>query len=151
MGKSYLEKILEVGNLEDLGVSPFTAGEGKVKISRDDVPKFQEVYNKYILNLKGTEISLLKGTNKIVEVDENYLTRISINGKKSKVPMDVIRYTYEAMVKKPDMEVRRVTDILAYAKANYHSLSSSIVVAVLDQVPFISRVDGSKGIRINLK
>ena len=84
-------------------------------------------------------------------MDENYLTRISINGKKSKVPMDVIRYAYEAMVKKPDMEVRRVTDILAYAKANYHSLSSSIVVAVLDQVPFISRVDGSKGIRINLK
>ena len=151
MGKSYLEKILEVGNLEDLGVSPSTAGEGKVKISRADVPKFQEIFNKYILKLKGKEISLLKGTNKIVEVDENYLTRISINGKKSKVPMDVIRYAYEAMVKKPDMEVRRVTDILAYAKANYHSLSSSIVVAVLDQVPFISRVDGSKGIRINLK
>ncbi len=123
----------------------------KICITRDQALPFKEVFRQHIQKLEGEQIQLLRGANNVIEVNEPRIRRESINGKKSWVPMDVIRYAYDALLKSPTGKVERVDEILKYAKTEHHSLCSSFVVAVLDQVPYISRVNGSKGLQLNLK
>lgn len=124
---------------------------GKMWITRDQALPFKEVFRQYIQKSEGRQIQLLRGVNTVIEVNETRIRRESINGKKSWVPVDVIRYAYEALLKSPNGKVERVDEILKYAKAEHHSLCSSFVVAILDQVPYISREDGSKALQLNIK
>ena len=125
--------------------------EKQLKELQENLPQFPEVWEKYIMPLKGKDVQLLKGTNRILEVNKEGLTRNSINGKKSTVPIEVFEYTYNKLKGSQSGRVERVKDILTYAKIQ-GSLSSSIVVAVFAQaVPFIERIDGSKGLQLILK
>lgn len=137
--------------LESLKAANIIIENGKEVISRENLPQFQEVWVGYVMPLEGKEVQLLKGTNRILKVDNEGLTRISINNKKSTVPKDVFEYTYNTLKNSKSCTIKRVDDILKYAKTR-GSLSSSIVVGVLAQaVPFIERIEGSKGLRILLK
>lgn len=154
MEKSNLDKVLEAINLEDLGIQPPTTVDGEVKISRDELPTFKEVWKTYIMPLSGKVVHLLKGrTNTITYVGNDGLKRISINKKESRlIPIGVFEYTYQKLIESPDGIIWREKEILAHSKAKYNSLSSAIVVAVFAQaVPFISRFNGSQGLQLNLK
>ncbi len=68
------------------------------KFEKAGKPTFEEVWEDCIKPLKDREIPNSKGYNKIVDVTEKGITRITINDKENKIPIDQFRAVYKELV-----------------------------------------------------
>ena len=96
----------------------------------DGYPSFEEVWQKYIMPLKGQTLQNTKGPNKIIDVDSSGLTRISSEGNRGKIEIDGFRFAYDTLLK--EGEVTR-----DYINENVGKRCSSGICLVLRQIPFV--------------
>ena len=68
------------------------------KFEKAGKPTFEEVWEKYVKALKGRGICNSKGFNKIVDVTEKGVKRITINIKENEIPIGQFRAVYEKLV-----------------------------------------------------
>ena len=94
-------------------------------------PSFDEVWSRYIMQLKGKTLYNSRGDNKIVDVDWAGITRVTSNGRKGKIPVEAFRLAYNALLSKG-----KVTR--DYINQQIDRRCSSGVVLILSQVSFIA-------------
>jgi hypothetical protein len=96
--------------------------------------RFDDLWNEYIKPMQGKNIYTVKDKkeNLIQDVTNDYLIRISSNGKKSpKISKVIFEEIYSRLSK--DKQLTRT-----YINENYKGRRSSIIIAVLCKLPYVS-------------
>ena len=68
------------------------------KFEKAGKPTFEEAWEKYVKALKGRGICNSKGFNKIVDVTEKGVKRITINIKENEIPLSQFKAVYDELV-----------------------------------------------------
>ena len=96
----------------------------------DSFPSFDDMWGKYIIPLKGHELSNSRGTNIILDVNWGGIKRITSQGKEGKIDIEGFKLAYNELLEKGI--VRR-----DYINQQIAKRCSSGIVLILSQVPFI--------------
>ena len=94
-------------------------------------------YNKYILNLKGKTLTNTQGTNKIIEVNQDEVKRITINNKVNRIKSQTIKEALRIVIEKKSVTRKEIYD--TFLRRN-----SSGIVLILAEIPFIRKIDQPK-------
>lgn len=130
---------------EKLGIDVQTV-PSKGSISRNDqkLSKFEEVWQKYILPLKGKTLCRENGeTNEIIEVDWGGIVRITSNGNRRSIPIEIFKQTINHIFANGSITRKEINE-------EYAGRASSGIVLILSQVP-IFRLNKKKPMSIELK
>jgi restriction system protein len=137
-----LSDALEVAKklkIEVLNISsslPLTA----IKKTTND-KTFDDIWEKYIIPLQGKTLTRESGeTNKIVKVNWSEVERITSNGNKGKIKVEIFKQAINKLL----------TDGLItrdYINQNYVGRASSGVILILSQVPFFQLTDRPTGLK----
>jgi restriction system protein len=101
---------------------------------------FDEVWQKYIVPLKGRKLYLSNGeANEITNVDWSGIERITSNGKKSKIKIEIFRYAVNNLMDKKKITREEINQ-------NYAGRASSGVILILSQVPFFVLCSNPSGL-----
>lgn len=95
------------------------------------------IYNKYILNLKGKTLTNTQGTNKIIEVNQDEVKRITINNKENRIKSQTIKEALRIVIEKKSVTRKEIYD--TFLRRN-----SSGIVLILAEIPFIRKIDQPK-------
>ncbi|ATR89923.1 hypothetical protein CS544_01575 [Porphyromonas gingivalis] len=95
------------------------------------------IYNKYILNLKGKTLTNTQGTNKIIEVNQVEVKRITINNKVNRIKSQTIKEALRIVIEKKSVTRKEIYD--TFLRRN-----SSGIVLILAEIPFIRKIDQPK-------
>lgn len=95
------------------------------------------IYNKYILNLKGKTLTNTQGTNKIIEVNQVEVKRITINNKENRIKSQMIKEALRIVIEKKSVTRKEIYD--TFLRRN-----SSGIVLILAEIPFIRKIDQPK-------
>lgn len=106
-----------------------------------EYPTFDEVWQEYILALKGKTLQNTKGENKIIDVNMGGITRITSNKKQSFIPIEGFHLAYNELIRKG-----RVTR--DYINQEVDKRCSSGIVLILGQIPFVSIVRNPTSLEI---
>ena len=68
------------------------------KFEKAGKPTFEEVWENYVKKLRKREICNSKGVNRIVDVTEKGVKRITINEKENEIPIGQFRTVYDELV-----------------------------------------------------
>lgn len=68
------------------------------KFEKAGKPTFEEVWENYVKPLEGNKICNSKGFNKIIDITEKEVKRITINEKENEIPIGQFRAVYEKLV-----------------------------------------------------
>lgn len=109
--------------------------EEKVLVSIDRV--INTIYDKCILNLKGKTLTNTQGTNKIIEVNQVEVKRITINNKVNRIKSQMIKEALRIVIEKKSVTRTEIYD-------TFHLRNSSGVVLILAEIPFIRKIDQPK-------
>ena len=102
---------------------------------------FEAIWEKYILPLQGKTLTRESGeTNEIVKVDWSEVERITSNGNKGKIKVEIFKQTINKLLK--DGSITR-----DYINQNYVGRASSGVILILSQVPFFRLTDKPMGLK----
>jgi len=103
-----------------------------------------EIWTKLIIPLKGQEIltKTHKKGNFIVEVNENYLERISSNNKKSKIKYEVFEVIISRFLENKSITRNEINQ-------NYRNLVSSVIFSFLSTFPYVAYNDEQKMLILN--
>lgn len=116
---------------------PFTAQATSVNTppetgAPDALPSFNEIWQRYIWPLAGQTLTRSNGgTNEVVAVDWGGITRISSNGKHSRIDIEIFRLAVNQLLSEGTITRQEIND-------NYAKRASSGVVLVLAQVPIFA-------------
>lgn len=100
------------------------------KQAHDSFPSFDDMWEKYIIPLKGLELSNSRGTNIILDVNWGGIKRITSQGKEGRIDIEGFKLAYNELLEKGI--VRR-----DYINQQFAKRCSSGIVLILSQVPFI--------------
>lgn len=104
---------------------------------------FDSIWEDYILPLKGKILSRPDGkSNQIVDADWGGVTRISSQGKKSHIKIEIFKWAIHVLLEKGSVTRNDINQ-------NYVGRASSGVVLILSQVPFFRLLDHP--VRLELK
>ena len=92
------------------------------------------IYNKCILNLKGKTLTNTQGTNKIIEVNQDEVKRITINNKVNRIKSQMIKEALRIVIEKKSVTRKEIYD--TFLRRN-----SSGIVLILAEIPFIRKID----------
>lgn len=92
------------------------------------------IYNKCILNLKGKTLTNTQGTNKIIEVNQDEVKRITINNKVNRIKSQTIKEALRIVIEKKSVTRKEIYD--TFLRRN-----SSGIVLILAEIPFIRKID----------
>lgn len=92
------------------------------------------IYNKCILNLKGKTLTNTQGTNKIIEVNQDEVKRITINNKVNQIKSQTIKEALRIVIEKKSVTRKEIYD--TFLRRN-----SSGIVLILAEIPFIRKID----------
>lgn len=92
------------------------------------------IYNKCILNLKGKTLTNTQGTNKIIEVNQDEVKRITINNKVNRIKSQTIKEALRIVIEKKSVTRTEIDD-------TFHLRNSSGVVLILAEIPFIRSIN----------
>lgn len=106
--------------------------EEKVLVSIDRV--INTIYDKCILNLKGKTLTNTQGTNKIIEVNQDEVKRITINNKVNRIKSQTIKEALRIVIEKKSVTRKEIFD--TFLRRN-----SSGIVLILAEIPFIRKID----------
>lgn len=95
------------------------------------------IYNKCILNLKGKTLTNTQGTNKIIEVNQDEVKRITINNKVNRIKSQMIKEALRIVIEKKSVTRKEIYD--TFLRRN-----SSGIVLILAEIPFIRKIDQPK-------
>ena len=95
------------------------------------------IYNKCILNLKGKTLTNTQGTNKIIEVNQDEVKRITINNKVNRIKSQMIKEALRIVIEKKSVTRTEIYD--TFLRRN-----SSGIVLILAEIPFIRKIDQPK-------
>ena len=68
------------------------------KFEKAGKPTFEEVWKNYVKPLEGNRVRNSKGFNKIIDVTEKGVKRITINEKENEIPIGQFRTVYDELV-----------------------------------------------------
>lgn len=105
------------------------------------LPTFDEMWQQYILPLKGVILRNTRGENKIVDVSWAGITRITSNGKKGQIQIEGFKLAYNELLKRG--EVTR-----DYINQQVDKRCSSGIVLILKQLPFVTETGSPLSLRI---
>ena len=92
------------------------------------------IYNKCILNLKGKTLTNTQGTNKIIEVNQDEVKRITINNKVNRIKSQTIKEALRIVIEKKSVTRTEIDD-------TFHLRNSSGIVLILAEIPFIRSIN----------
>lgn len=112
----------------------------KPKKSNND-KTFEGIWEKYIIPLQGKTLIRDSGeTNKIVKVNWSEVERITSNGNKGKIKVEIFKQAINKLI--TDGSITR-----DYINQNYVGRASSGVILILSQVPFFQLTDRPTGLK----
>ncbi|GAA5577822.1 hypothetical protein EW639_04370 [Porphyromonas gingivalis] len=92
------------------------------------------IYDECILNLKGKTLTNTQGTNKIIEVNQDEVKRITINNKVNRIKSQTIKEALRIVIEKKSVTRTEIDD-------TFHLRNSSGVVLILAEIPFIRSIN----------
>ncbi|SJL26428.1 hypothetical protein PGIN_84-3_00296 [Porphyromonas gingivalis] len=95
------------------------------------------IYDECILNLKGKTLTNTQGTNKIIEVNQDEVKRITINNKVNRIKSQTIKEALRIVIEKKSVTRTEIYD-------TFHLRNSSGIVLILAEIPFIRKIDQPK-------
>ncbi|ERJ68496.1 MAG: hypothetical protein ACTTIL_04085 [Bacteroidia bacterium] len=95
------------------------------------------IYDECILNLKGKTLTNTQGTNKIIEVNQDEVKRITINNKVNQIKSQTIKEALRIVIEKKSVTRKEIFD--TFLRRN-----SSGIVLILAEIPFIRKIDQPK-------
>lgn len=95
------------------------------------------IYNECILKLKGKTLTNTQGTNKIIEINQDEVKRITINNKVNRIKSQTIKEALRIVIEKKSVTREEIYD-------TFHLRNSSGVVLILAEIPFIRSINKSK-------
>lgn len=95
------------------------------------------IYDECILNLKGKTLTNTQGTNKIIEVNQVEVKRITINNKVNRIKSQTIKEALRIVIEKKSVTRKEIYD--TFLRRN-----SSGIVLILAEIPFIRKIDQPK-------
>lgn len=102
---------------------------------------FEGIWQKYIIPLQGKTLTRDSGeTNKIVRVNWSEVERITSNGKKGKIKVEIFKQAINKLLAEGSIT-------LDYINQNYIGRASSGVILILSQVPFFQLTDKPTGLK----
>lgn len=112
------------------------------KKTKSDENTFDVIWEKYIMPLQGKTLTRANGdTNKIVKVDWGGVERITSNGNKSKIKIEIFRQTVNQLFRSGKITREEIN--LEYSKR-----ASSGIVLILSQVPDFVLTSNPIGLRL---
>lgn len=125
---------IEILNIEAIELTPSpTRPSNKVT--------FELIWERYIMPLQGKLLKRVTGdTNEIVKVDWSEIQRITSNGKKGKIKIEIFKLAVNKLLK--DGFVTR-----DFINQNYSGRASSGVILILSQVPFFKLTENPTGLK----
>jgi len=102
---------------------------------------FEGIWEKYIIPLQGKTLTRESGeTNEIVKVNWSEVERITSNGNKGKIKVEIFKQATNKLL--TDGSITR-----DYINQNYVGRASSGVILILSQVPFFKLTDKPTGLK----
>ncbi len=102
---------------------------------------FERLWETYIIPLEGkTLVRNREKTNQILKVDWSGVERLSSNGKKGKIKIEIFRQAVNKLL--AEGSITR-----DYINQNYVGRASSGIILILSQVPFFKLTDGPTGLK----
>jgi restriction system protein len=125
---------IEILNIEAIELTPSpTRPSNKVS--------FELIWERYIMPLQGKFLKRVNGdTNEIVKVDWSEIERITSNGKKGKIKIEIFKLAVNKLLK--DGFVTR-----DFINQNYSGRASSGIILILSQVPFFKLTENPTGLK----
>ena len=125
---------IEILNIEAIELTPSpTRPSNKVS--------FELIWEGYIMPLQGKFLKRVNGdTNEIVKVDWSEIERITSNGKKGKIKIEIFKLAVNKLLK--DGFVTR-----DFINQNYSGRASSGIILILSQVPFFKLTENPTGLK----
>lgn len=105
-------------------------------------PSFDEVWEKYIMPLKGKTVTNRKLANTILAVTREGIIRITSTGSTGKIGIEGFKFAYDELKKKG--EITR-----DYINRQVGKRCSSGIVIILSQIPFVEATYNPKGLKLN--
>ena len=134
--------VAEKLKIEILYLDEFQTSLPKTKAVRSnnkDVT-FEQIWENYIIPLQGETLTNKNGTNKILKADWSGIERLTSNGNKGKIKIEIFKQAVNKLL--IDGSITR-----DYINQNYVGRASSGVVLILSQVPFFTLTDKPTGLR----
>ncbi len=104
------------------------------KLNTESDETFERIWETYIVPLEGKTLSRSKEkTNQILKVDWSGIERLSSNGKKSKIKIEIFREAVNKLL--AESSITR-----DYINQNYAGRASSAIILILSQVPFFKLI-----------
>jgi len=125
---------IEILNIEAIELTPSpTRLSNKVS--------FELIWERYIMPLQGKVLKRVNGdTNEIIKVDWSEIQRITSNGKKGKIKIEIFKLAVNKLLK--EGFVTR-----DFINQNYSGRASSGVILILSQVPFFKLTETPTGLK----
>ena len=102
---------------------------------------FEQIWEDYIIPLQSTTLTRSNGeTNQILKVDWSGVERVTSNGNKGKIKIEIFEQTVNKLLS--DGAITR-----DYINQNYVGRASSGIVLILSQVPFFTLIEKPKGLK----
>ena len=102
---------------------------------------FDGIWEKYIIPLQGKTLSRGNGeTNEIVKVNWSEIERITSNGNKGKIKVEIFKQAINKLLS--DGSITR-----DFINQNYVGRASSGIILILSQVPFFNLTDNPNGLK----
>ena len=137
-----LEDALEVAkklNIEILNID--SSIPLKAKKSAPIAKSFESIWENYIIPLQGKTLTRDNGeTNKIVKVNWSEIERLTSNGNKGKIKIEIFKQAINKLLS--DGSITR-----DYINQNYVGRASSGVILILSQVPFFKLTESPIGLK----
>jgi len=137
-----LSDALEVAKklkIEVLNINGSLSLTSNKKTSNDKT--FEGIWEKYIIPLQGKTLTRESGeTNEIVKVNWSEVERITSNGNKGKIKVEIFKQATNKLL--TDGSITR-----DYINQNYVGRASSGVILILSQVPFFKLTDKPTGLK----
>lgn len=113
----------------------------KNKTSKLSDKTFESIWEKYIIPLSGKTLTRVNGeTNKILKADWSGIERLTSNGNKGKIKIEIFKQTVNKLLTKGFITRDEINQ-------NYSGRASSGVVLILSQVPFFRQTDRPTGLK----
>jgi restriction system protein len=113
----------------------------KNKTSKLSDKTFESIWEKYIIPLSGKTLTRGNGeTNKILKADWSGIERLTSNGNKGKIKIEIFKQTVNKLLTEGFITRDEINQ-------NYSGRASSGVVLILSQVPFFRQTDRPTGLK----
>lgn len=137
-----LSDALEVAQKLKIDILTIDASTALKKPKKSNNDKtFEGIWEKYIIPLQGKTLTRDSGeTNKIVKVNWSEVERITSNGNKGKIKVEIFKQAINKL-----LTYGSITR--DYINQNYVGRASSGVILILSQVPFFQLTDRPTGLK----